>query len=244
MKLPHRPVAIQGRIAGAKGMWGLDPNDQSHEPCISIRPSQKKINLLTPLHRSHLILDLVSPSRVSKPSRLSMQTITCLSHNGVPDSAFKTLIEKELDAIIQPLTDWDSPNSMLAVAKAIERAGHITGARLSRFAGGSTKALGLGRDFHRDEDDGDRYDNGDLFNNTQVSGRESFSEAPRSVFEFAYELILAGFHPLKLELLYNKMQNIVTYVIDNFVKNLHIPVSESLEAFIIPGSILFDFIRV
>jgi RNA-dependent RNA polymerase len=244
VKLPHRPVAIQGRTAGAKGMWGFDPTDQSHEPSISIRPSQKKINLLTPLHRSHLILDLVSPSRVSKPSRLSMQTITCLSHNGVPDSAFKALIEKELDAIIQPLTDWDSPSSMLAVAKAIERAGHITGARLSRFAGGSTKALGLGRDFHRDEDDGDQYDDGDIFNNTLVSGRESFSEAPRSVFESAYELIIAGFHPLKLKLLYDKMQKIVTYVIDNFVKNLRIPVSESVEAFIIPGKVLFNLTRV
>ena len=225
-------------------MWGIDPTDQSHEPGISIRPSQNKIKLLTPLHRSHLILDLVSPSRVSMPSRLSMQTITCLAHNGVPDSAFKALIEKELDAIIQPLTDWDNPSSMLTVAKAIERAGHITGARLSRFAGGSTKALGLGKDFHRDEDDSDQYDDGDIFNNKTVSGRESFSEAPRSVFESAYELVIAGFHPLKLRLLYDKIQKIVTYVIDNFVKNLHIPVSESVEAFIIPGRVLSNLTRV
>jgi hypothetical protein len=167
-----------------------------------------------------------------------MQTINCLSHNGVPDSAFKALIEQELDAIIQPLTDWEGPSSMLAVAKAVERAGRITGVRLQRVAGGSTKALGLGRDFHRDDDDGDADDEGGIFNNAEPqvsSGRELFSEAPRSVFESAYELILAGFHPLKLKLLYDKMQKIVTYVIDNFVKNLRIPVSESVEAYIVPG---------
>jgi len=82
--------------------------DQSHKPGISIHLLQKKINLLTPLHCSHLIFDLVFPLRALMPSRLSMQTITCLSHNGVPDSAFKDLIENELDAIIQPLADWDN----------------------------------------------------------------------------------------------------------------------------------------
>src|ERR1700685_3106397 len=102
---------------------------------------------------------------------------------------------------------------MLAVAKTVERAGHITGMRLQRVASGSTKALGLGRDFHRDVDgDGDEDDG--IFNNAEpqvFSGHESFSEAPRAS---AYELILAGFHPLKLL----QMQQIVTCVIDNFVK--------------------------
>jgi hypothetical protein len=243
VKLPYRPVAVQGRKGGQKGMWALHPTDQSSDPSIWIRPSQRKINLPSPLHRAHLIFDFLSPSRVSMPSHLSMQTITCFSHNGVPDSAFKALVEKELDAIMRPLTDWDGPGSMLAVAKAIERAGHLTGIRLSRFAGGSTKALGIGRDFHRDdEDDGDSDDDGtEMSNGTQVAGRESFSEAPRSVFESAYELIIAGFHPLKLKLLHDKMQKIVTFVIDNFVKSLHIPVSESVEAFIIPGNVLSAF---
>jgi RNA-dependent RNA polymerase len=246
VKLPHRPVAVQGRRGGEKGMWTLDPTDQSPTapPRMYSRPSQNKINLPRPLHRAHLIFDLLAPSRVTMPSHLSTQTINCLSHNGVPDTAFKTLVEKELEAVIQPLTDWDGPGSMLAVAKAIERAGHITGARLQRLAGGSTKALGLSRDFHRDEDDGDRDDHGDVFQSleSQVSsGRESFSDAPRSAFESAYELLLAGFHPLKLKLLYDKMQKIVSYVVDNFVKNLRIPVSESVEAFIIPGEAQFPF---
>ena len=237
VKLPHRPVAVQGRFAGTKGMWELHPDDQSPTapPRLWYRPSQKKIDLPSPLDSAHLIFDLLAPSRVSMPSHLSMQTINCLSHNGVPDIAFNTLLEKELDGIIQPLTDWEGPGSMLAVAKAIERAGHITGARLQRFAGGSTKALGLSRDFHRDENDGDRDDDGGISDLQVSSGRESFSEAPRSVFESAYELIIAGFHPLKLRLLYDKMKNIVKYVVDNFVQNLRIPVSESIEAFIVPG---------
>jgi hypothetical protein len=222
-------------------MWVLNSADQSPVPRIWIRPSQTKIRLPTPLDRAHRIFDLLAPSRVSIPSHLNIQTIVCLSHGGVPDESFKALAENELDAIVKPLADWESPGAMLSVAKAIERAGHLAGVRLQRFAGGSTKALGLGRGFHRDEDDDDRYDDTETSDSALVSGRDNFSGAPRSVFESTYELILAGFHPLKLEYLFNKMQKIVTYVIDNFVKNLRIPVSESVEAYIIPGNITSAF---
>lgn len=244
VKLSHRPVAVQGRIAGAKGMWVLHPDDQSPAapPRIWIRPSQKKINLQTPLHRAHLIFDLVCPSRVTIPSRLSMQTIVNLSHNGVPDCSFDSLIEKELEALIEPLTQWKDPHAMLTVAKAIEQAGHITGSRLQRLARGSTRALGLGRGFHRDEadeNDDDRDDGADLLPGAEkiYSGRDVDSGAPLALFENAYELTLAGFHPLTFPPLYEKMRCIVSSVIDTSVKSYKIPVSESVEAFIIPGMI-------
>jgi RNA-dependent RNA polymerase len=171
-----------------------------------------------------------------------MQTVINLSHNGVPDNSFNSLIKKELEALIEPLTQWNDPHAMLAVAKAVEQAGHITGSRLQRVAGGSTKALGLSRDFHRDEADADRYggDEGDdiLPGADQIySGRDLGSGAPLSLFENAYELILAGFHPLTFPPLYEKMHKIVINVIDACVKSFHIPVSESVEAFIIPGRV-------
>jgi len=51
-------------------------------------------------------------------------------------------------------------------------------ARLSIFSGGSMKALGLGRNFHHDEDDSDQYDHGDIINNTTVYGFIAASAEP------------------------------------------------------------------
>lgn len=128
---------------------------------------------------------------------------------------------------------------MLTVAKALSNAGRITGTRLQRLAGGSTKALGLSKDFHLDDDteevddaDAKAFEEKELKN---LSGRDPISGAPISLFESAYELVLAGFHPLTCEPLGDKMHSIVKTVIDDFVESLKIPISESIEAFIIPG---------
>jgi RNA-dependent RNA polymerase len=173
-------------------MWILHPDDDSPFPRIWIRTSQKKITLPSPLHRAHLILDLVCPARVTTPSRLSQQTIINLAHNGVPDDSFNILVEKELQAIIEPLTNWSDPHATLAIAKAIDQAGHVTGSRLQRLAGGSTRALGLGRDFHRDDDDNDEHDEANDLSGAEPqihSGRDIYSGAPQSLFESAYDLI-------------------------------------------------------
>ena len=76
----HFPTAVQGRIAGSKGLWILHPHDRSPDaiPMIWIRPSQTKIKheRLAP---AHLIFELVAPPRVSAPSRLSRHTLMVLS---------------------------------------------------------------------------------------------------------------------------------------------------------------------
>ncbi|TFY58923.1 hypothetical protein EVG20_g7977, partial [Dentipellis fragilis] len=65
LQLPTRPTAVQGRIAGAKGVWLLHPTDRlsTEPPRIWIRDSQNKIKLpaLDALDRAHLIFDLVGP---------------------------------------------------------------------------------------------------------------------------------------------------------------------------------------
>ena len=237
--LTHRSSAVQARIGGAKGMWMQHPNDTSLTPYIWVRPSQTKIKHPSPLCRAHRILELLSPEHVTMPSHLSMQTINNLSHNGVPHTVFTALIKTELEALIKPLMDWQHSHSMVTVAKFVHQAGRIGGARLQRVAGSSIKALGLSRDFHRDEVEGDMTPDGDdvtgLAERRVFTGRSEFNEAPLSLHESTYELILAGFHPLNFEFLYDKLKAVVTIAINSFVKNFHIPVSESLEAYILPG---------
>lgn len=242
IQLTHRPFTVQGRIRGDKGMWMLHPDDMSITRRIWNRTSQKKINLPSPLCRAHRIFELLSPERVKAPSHLSMQTINNLSHNGVPHTVFSALIKTELEALVKPLTDWRNSHSMVTVAKAVYQAGRTGSARLQRVAGNSIKALGLSRDFHREEDTPDTDDfPADLTDPRGYIGRSRFNGAPLSLHESAYELILAGFHPLALEFLYNKIKKIVTVTIDSFVKSFRIPVSESLEAFILPGSYCFIY---
>jgi len=239
LPLTHRSSAVQARIGGAKGMWMQHPDDTSLTPYIWVRPSQTKIKHPSPLCRAHCILELLSPEHVTMPSHLSMQTINNLSHNGVPHTVFTALIKAELEALIKPLTDWQHSHSMVTVARAVYQAGRIGGARLQRVAGSSIKALGLSRDFHRDKAEGDvtpdANDITGLAERRVFTGRSEFNKAPLSPHESAYELILAGFHPLYFEFLYDKMKTVVTIAIDSFVKNFHITVSESLEAFILPG---------
>jgi hypothetical protein len=156
--------------------------------------------------------------------------------------ALSALIKTELDALVKTLTEWEHSHSMITTAKAVHQAGHINSVRLQRVAGSSIKALGLSRDFHRDatEEVTPDVDRGAKPTDLRVyTGRSEFSEAPLSLHECAYELILAGFNPLMLEFLYDKMRKIVRLTINSVVDNFHIPVSESLEAFILPGNSTF-----
>ncbi|KAF7966382.1 hypothetical protein HWV62_38905 [Athelia sp. TMB] len=183
--LLHRPVAVQGRIGGAKGMWILHPNDNSTEPKIWIRLSQKKVNLpATPLDRSHRIFELVAPARVATPSSLDVQFINNLAHNGVPNEAFAHLTRESLKEIVRPLTSWVGPHAMVPLASAVYLTGGIRGTRLQRMAPGKTRAMGLARDFHREELAEAHIDQSpSLPGSAQIvsSGRCPFSGAPLSV---------------------------------------------------------------
>lgn len=240
--LLHRPVAVQGRIGGAKGMWILHPNDNSTEPKIWIRLSQKKVNLpATPLDRSHRIFELVAPARVATPSSLDVQFINNLAHNGVPNEAFAHLTRESLKEIVRPLTSWVGPHAMVPLASAVYLTGGIRGTRLQRMAPGKTRAMGLARDFHREELAEAHIDQSpSLPGSAQIvsSGRCPFSGAPLSVHESTYELLLAGFRPLEFEPLYKKMRNITKLAIESAVKEYRIGIPQSLKAYVLPGTSL------
>jgi RNA-dependent RNA polymerase len=116
---------VQGQIAGAKGMWILHP-----DPEYQVADGLSKIwicNLqnrvkLDPLHEfgsTHRIFDLVAPSCVTGPSRLSSQTLVNLSHNGVSTEFLKELITVRLHIEIRQLIERGGTDSMLMLWRAV-----------------------------------------------------------------------------------------------------------------------------
>ncbi|KAL4070381.1 RNA dependent RNA polymerase-domain-containing protein [Scleroderma citrinum] len=240
MQYPTRPTAVQGRIGGAKGMWVLhpDPREQGAEGILKIwiRGSQKKISLSEPPPPSQRKFELLAPSRVSGPSRLSSQTLVNVAHNGVPYEVIKDLMTQGLRGDVQELTAWDEPHSMILVWRAVEKAGHVGLGRMRRSNAGELRALGLGqlRPLDSQQDEDEDFEALEEASSEDFTGRNPYSGQPVTLHEVTMELLQAGFHPLKLKLLFNKLEFILTWVIDNYVKDFHIPVAESMEAYIVP----------
>jgi RNA-dependent RNA polymerase len=246
MKYSSRPTAVQGRIAGAKGIWVLHP-DSEHQipdgpPIIWIRDSQNKIKL-GPLHKvdsAHRIFDLLAPSRVTGPSRLSSQTLVNLAHGHVPLPVLKELMADGLHEEVRQLTEWSGPDSMLMVWRAVEQAGRVVTSRLRRRIAGQARALGLGQIRPNEElaagiDDCDDDAVNPSLGGSVNRGRNPLSGEPLTLHESVLELLQAGFHPLKLDRLFGGLERVVTLVLDDYIEKFHIPVKESLEAYIIPG---------
>jgi len=66
--------------------------------------------------------------------------------------------------------------------------------------------------------------------------------APFGLHEFAIELLQAGFHPSHEVLLQSKIEYIVQTAIEAVAKKCRIPIAESLEAFIVPGLEVLDWL--
>lgn len=240
-----RPTAVQGRIAGSKGMWVLHPSpleQVSDGPAkIWIRPSQTKINLgsYSQLGKAQRTFDLLSPSRVTTPSRLSSQTLVNLSYNGISHEILKKLMALGLKEEIQPFMEWTQPQAMVLVWKAVERAGSVVKGRLRRLLAGQARALGLCQ-FHPLDEQGqeDEEENDDLNYSHPLTdpGHKKASGQPLTLHESVLELLQSGFHPLKLEYLFQKLELVITMVLDDYVEKFHIPIMESCEAYIVPGN--------
>jgi len=251
------PAGIQGRIDGSKGFWILHPTDESDEPKIWIRDSQNKIKN-SGFDRAHRIFDLLAPSRPSSSVSLSAQSIVNLFSNGIPDSILIHLMEQGLLNEISPLLEWDKPHAMVFLWDAVNKCGKVSGIRTQRLTASLNRVLGLkGRDWGRDEDpereDSAEDSKADETPFSTFTGRnkysggscllltyahlqiDSFLLAPLALYESAVELIQSGFHPAHSKLLFDKIGNIIEQVIKTSVEKCHIPISESLGAYVVPG---------
>lgn len=230
--------AVQGRIAGAKGVWILHPEHQTNqleEPKIWIRESQNKINLdleSPTTSRAHLIFDLVAPAHLTYPARLNMQTIVNLSHNGVPNHVFEKLMEEGIQSDFQRLTNWEGETAMKSLLHTVAQLGGLSGIRLRRELAGLGRVLGHGKPERVELTSGEFQGGCDP---TQATGRAKISGEPSALVEKIFEMIAAGFHPLTSRVLWDDLERMVKNQITSSIQTFHIPTPESLEAFIIPG---------
>lgn len=259
------PVAIQGRIFGSKGVWILHYSDRSplEEPKIWIRDSQLKINLtklrddgsfdpaqIERLHPSHLIFDLVQPSKVSKPSRLGKHTLMNLSHNDVPTPILEGLMRESLEAEIAPFMRWDGPHAMPLLWDTVNTSGRVSLTRLQRQAAGASRALGLSRRQFANADDSDDDASDDEESSpsqSQISTSSSTSSvtpnndlARDTLAESILRMLQAGFTPLENKKLFDDLKRLVWWQLDSAILEYHIVLDQSAEAFIIPGKSFFE----
>ncbi|KAH0591428.1 hypothetical protein H2248_001505 [Termitomyces sp. 'cryptogamus'] len=231
------PVAIQGRVFGAKGLWILHPTDKNPEPKIWIRPSQRKIVYQYPVDRSHLIFDLLSVSSSASSVSLSKQSIINLSENGVPDVTLIEIMKKALTEEVRPLMKWQGPMAMEVLWSVVNRLSSVSRTRLSRMTASMTRALGLGgQDWRGEEIDIERNEDVPPPENegpADNTGRAS-SGVPLSLSEYIMESLQAGFHPKDSTLLKDKIRTLVEVTIKSIIDKFSIPLPESLSAFIIP----------
>ncbi|KDQ62864.1 hypothetical protein JAAARDRAFT_53096 [Jaapia argillacea MUCL 33604] len=237
MKYASRPMAVQGRVAGSKGLWILHPELEHHDPTspprIWIRDSQRKIKLppFETINRAHLIFDLLSPSRVTFPGRLSRQILLNLYNNGVPVSVFKPLLTAGIDSFMDGLTKWDGPHAALKLHSTVDKAGSVSYMNLQRMAAGASRALGFGRD----KDENGVAENYDVDSDEELSPASVLGpDAPESASAAALAMIAAGFHPKTCPVLYEKLKFICANKVESFIKDYHIEVPESAEAYVVP----------
>ncbi len=234
LSLPSRPTAVQGRVAGAKGLWILHGEDRSptEPPRIWIRDSQRKIKYPSlKAGGAHVIFDLVSQStRITVPASLNSQTIMNLAENGVDSVVFQELMRSGLIEVYNSLTQWDGPGAMPLLWHIINNMGGITRIRLQRIAHGLSRAIGLANRFEMDrEDDNDEEEE-------DPSLDSNVSESEKSLHGAVLALIQAGFNPKSSPILKQKMQYVIQKAVEQHLQGYHIKVRQSAQAFIVPGA--------
>lgn len=102
--LPPMPSAFQARIAGAKGMWIVEPNQSLHKDSdlwIEIRKSQKKFESLSRdrfyVDTTRITFEINEFSRPLRSAPLNFQLLQILIDRGVKGNVFIDLLREDLD---------------------------------------------------------------------------------------------------------------------------------------------------
>lgn len=239
---PGFHCAVQGRLGGSKGVWLLHPDHQLPDdspPKVWIRDSQKKIThdfssgLKDGRSRAYFVFDLVAPTRLVFPTRLNRQTITNLSSNGVPTPVFVEMLEAAVRKDFEDLTTWEGSEAMDFLLSNVARLGGVSAIRAVRKAGTMARLQGLRG---REMEDLPPSQSSDLGFVEGDWDPETSSGPPSVLSEKIFDMIVAGFHPLRSEPLYDFLKQLILNVIRAYVRESRIPVPESCDAFIVPGA--------
>uniref|UniRef100_A0A0W0F1S2 RNA-dependent RNA polymerase n=2 Tax=Moniliophthora roreri TaxID=221103 RepID=A0A0W0F1S2_MONRR len=235
------PTAIQARVAGAKGVWLLHPDDDDHQPKIWIRPSQSKIKYERP-DRAHHILDLLCAGQVGSPPNLSRQLVVNLWSNGVRPQLIEDLMRSGLEEITKPLTSWGhGVMDMEALWDAVSRTAKTTSSRLGRLGGSKSRAIGLtGQEFEKDawlecdsstskyttEEAKDNANDSATADSRPDNSRDQNSGKPSSFGEVAIEMLQSGFHPSQEPYMAEAIKRVLEAALNDLVYKCHVPLPD------------------
>ena len=239
---PEFCCAVQGRLGGSKGVWLLHPDHQLPDdspPRVWIRDSQKKIahdHSSGPddgRSRAYFIFDLLAPTRLVFPSKLNKQVIINLSSNGVPTPVFTEMLEAAVQKDFEDLTTWEGEEAMEFLLSNVTRLGSVSAMRAVRKVGTMARVQGLrGREME-DIPSSQASDLGLV----EEDWERDTSAPPAALSEKIFDMLVAGFHPLRSESLYDSLKQFILNVIRAYVYECRIPIPESCEAFIVPGAL-------
>ncbi|KAI8092751.1 RNA dependent RNA polymerase-domain-containing protein [Halteromyces radiatus] len=247
------PCAVQGRIAGAKGIWIVPPNlDMNSGDWIEIRASQNKFKTGLPgvdlkTDPLHFTFDLVKNAFCVYPSYLNTQFIQCLSAGGVPSSVFVDILQEHISNLTNILTnnrnlrllrDWVvRTGGLMYIRRELDGSGYGLWQRQKQ----STVL----------EDDLDGDDNNDVdttappspssssssstFTSTPSSALKfnRYSGLPSNIYEIIVRLLDAGFD-LTNAFLANKVTTILRALMQNMATKYRVEVQQSCTLMCVP----------
>ncbi|KAL1661582.1 RNA dependent RNA polymerase-domain-containing protein [Schizophyllum commune] len=238
------PSAVQMRIDGAKGLLVLYPEDDSEEPRVWLRPSQKKIKYAEdePQDRSTLIINLLRTSKTKPICRLSVEAIIIMAENRVHCDVFKTLFEKSVENTYESLlpSHWEGENAMEQLYAKVNSIGGVNAARAARKDVQRARLHGHADHFFeaaKDADSDAEEVEADADPDTPyaIAGWDDpASGCPATPAEIVCTMLQAGFQPQTCEYLRAKLEWLTKRVAQKSIKQMRIDVVHSFSAWIVP----------
>jgi RNA-dependent RNA polymerase len=205
---------------------------------VELTSSQKKITYPSgvTLDPAHCVIDVLRPSHVKSPCRLSGETIVNLSENGVPKKVFLDLVRQGIKELVEPLLEWEGPDAMRNLWCNMRKLGGVMSARRAREDAGRARVKGYS-EYESDEielEDEEFLDTTDLLKSS-AWWVDEISGCPSSLEETVMCLIDSGFTPQNCPVLRSKLEIVVKGYVKHYIKSYRIDVPMSATAYLIPG---------
>ncbi|KAH9962190.1 RNA dependent RNA polymerase-domain-containing protein, partial [Russula dissimulans] len=231
------PIAIQCRLAGAKGLLLLHPGKEENSwthPCVWLRPSQVKIQhspsyLQTSAHR---IIDVLRGSCMQSSVQISREIIINLSENGVSPEIFADLFSQSISEKVTLLLDWDGQDSMAQLWATVFKEGGIMAARVARESSWTARAHGVEL-YNQEESSDDEADDLSSSHSTAWWG-DDISGSPSSLEETVIALLDSGFSPMSNSILAEKLHIVAKKAVKSCMSKYRVTIPMSCSAFIVP----------
>ncbi|BGP40958.1 hypothetical protein JCM10449v2_004923 [Rhodotorula kratochvilovae] len=187
---PRLPCAAQGRIGPGKGVWACaPPTPWSNDLWIEVRDSQWKFN---DSQTREFTFHLHSVPSGKGAAKIGKQLFEILAHCGVPASAFRAMLRKQIETSQEAF--WQAP-STAALLYHVEKTCGILEDRTTK-ARMANDPLSIRRDRDKEQEDPvvakAEQESGEFVHDRRI---DPSSGAPNVVAEVVVEMLQAGFDP-------------------------------------------------